>query len=66
MDEVKVEPKSWKIEVIADNSGKWCGNDMRYATKEKAREAAINLSSRWMLVREFRVEPDYERDPNER
>jgi len=45
----------WKVEVIADNSGKWCGNAMRYETKEEAETAAKDLASRWILVREWRV-----------
>jgi len=27
---------SWKPEVIADSSGKWCGNALRFATREEA------------------------------
>ena len=51
--------KSWKVEVIADSSGKWCGNAVRYPNKEDAELAAIGLASRWMSVREWRaVESD--------
>jgi hypothetical protein len=46
---------SWKPEVIADNSGKWCGNALRFATREEALDNAFDLSMRWMAVREFRV-----------
>lgn len=49
------EAKSWKVEVIADNSGKWCGNGMRYSSKDKAEAAAQSLASRWTLVRDWRV-----------
>jgi hypothetical protein len=45
----------WKVEVIADSSGLWCGNAMVYDSKEEAEEAAKDLMSRWMLVREWRV-----------
>ena len=45
----------FKVEVIADDSGKWCGNAMTYDTVDLAREAAISLHSRWMLVRTWRV-----------
>jgi hypothetical protein len=46
---------SWAPEVIADNSGKWVGNSLRFATKEEAEENVRALSYRWMLVRETRV-----------
>lgn len=47
--------KSWKMEVIADDSGEWAGNACRYATRAEAEEAGRNLMARWMLVREWRV-----------
>jgi hypothetical protein len=46
---------SWKPEVIADNSGKWCGNALRFATKEEAEANVRDLSYRWLLVRDTRV-----------
>jgi hypothetical protein len=45
----------FKVEVIADNSGKWCGNAMVYDTYGEAKDAAIDLMNRWLLVREWRV-----------
>jgi len=50
--------------VIADSSGQWCGNALRFPTKEEAEANVANLFSRWMLVRETRVvesddEPNY-------
>ena len=50
-------PNSFAIEVIADSSGKWCGNGARYLTEEAAKMAAHDLSMRWALVRESRVVP---------
>jgi len=47
--------KFWKVEVIADNSGKWVSNALRFATQAQAEEYAIDLSCRWTLVRETRV-----------
>ena len=47
--------KGWKVEVIADNSGKWCGNQLVFATKEAAEEYAKDLMWRWTAVREWRV-----------
>ena len=57
----------WKIEVIADNSGEWCGNAMRYDTKEEAMAAAADLANRWLLVRDFRAVTDLDKsDPDYR
>jgi hypothetical protein len=47
----------FKVEVIADSSGKWCGNAMRFATREGAEAYARDLAWRWTLVREWRVVP---------
>jgi hypothetical protein len=58
------ETKSFKVEVIADNSGKWCGNGMRFHTPEQAEEHARDLRSRWLAVREWRVVPS-EDAPNQ-
>jgi len=49
--------KSWQVWVIADNSGEWASNAMRYATKERAEKGARDLASRWMLVTDWKVEP---------
>lgn len=46
---------SFKVEVIADGSGKWCGNGLAYATREEAESYARDLASRWMAVRQWRV-----------
>lgn len=46
---------SWAPEVIADGTGKWCGNALRFATKEEAEANVRDLFSRWTLVRETRV-----------
>ncbi len=45
----------FKFEVIADSSGKFCGNAQEFETQVEAESAARNLESRWMLVREWRV-----------
>jgi hypothetical protein len=55
---------SFKPEVIADNSGQWCGNALRFATREEAEANVQDLMMRWLLVRETRVvesddEPNY-------
>jgi hypothetical protein len=46
---------SWKPEVIADNSGKWVGNALRFATREEAEANVYDLSMRWFAVRDTRV-----------
>lgn len=46
---------SWKPEVIADSSGKWCGNGLAFATREEAEANVADLASRWWLVRQTRV-----------
>jgi len=46
---------SYKVEVIADASGKWCGNALRFATREQAETEAADLMARWFAVREWRV-----------
>lgn len=50
-----MQNNKYKIEVIADSSGQWAGNAMRYATQEEAEAAARDLASRWVLVLEWRV-----------
>lgn len=47
--------KSYKPEVIADSSGKWCGNALRFPTREEALANVRNLEMRWMAVRDTRV-----------
>lgn len=46
---------SYKAEVIADNSGKFCGNGIALATEAEARKYGEDLSARWTAVREMRV-----------
>jgi hypothetical protein len=46
---------SFKPEVIADAAGKWCGNALRFATREEAEANVQNLMMRWFAVRETRV-----------
>jgi hypothetical protein len=46
---------SWKPEVIADSSGKWAGNALRFATREEAEANVRALAGRWILVRDTRV-----------
>jgi hypothetical protein len=48
---------SFTAEVIADSSGKFCGNGLRFATAEEAASYANNLMMRWTAVSETRVVP---------
>jgi hypothetical protein len=50
-----MDPRSFAAEVIADNSGTWCGNGLRFVTRDQAEAYARDLFSRWTLVREWRV-----------
>ena len=46
---------SYKPEVIVDDSNKWYGNSLRFATEKEAYENATDLMQRWMAVRDFRA-----------
>lgn len=46
---------SWKAEVIADSSGNWASNALRFRTKEACERYAADLYSRWTAVREYRA-----------
>jgi len=47
--------KPYKVEVIADSSGIWAGNALRFASIDEAKEYAIDLYSRWTLVSQMRA-----------
>jgi hypothetical protein len=49
------KPKSWKAEVIADNSGQWVSNALRFATATEAERYVSDLAMRWTAVRQTRV-----------
>lgn len=46
---------SYKAEVIADNSGEFVGNGLRFATIDEAENYAIDLRCRWTAVQKTRV-----------
>lgn len=46
---------SYAAEVIADNSGKWTGNGLRFATEQEAATYVWDLSCRWTSVQKTRV-----------
>src|SRR5215472_1149589 len=41
---------SYKVEVIADSSGQWCSNALRFATEEEAKVYGDDLFMRWTAV----------------
>ena len=57
------QPKSFAVEVIADNSGTWAGNGLRFKTRDDALIWGEGLKQRWTLVREMRVVPSDD-EPN--
>lgn len=46
---------SWKPEVIADSSGQWTPNGLRFGTKAEAEANVAALAARWTLVTDTRV-----------
>lgn len=46
---------SWRPEVIADSSGKWTPNGLRFATKKEAEDNVFDLAMRWTGVHDTRV-----------
>jgi hypothetical protein len=46
--------KSWKVEVIADSTGKWCSIAMGFQSKEDADAYGADLYRRWTVVQQYR------------
>ena len=46
---------SFKPEVIADSTGKWYGNGLRFATQAEAQVYVADLALRWTAVMDTRV-----------
>jgi hypothetical protein len=53
----KIPAVSYMVEVIADSSGTWCGNGLRFATAAEADAYGFDLACRWTAVSDFRVVP---------
>jgi hypothetical protein len=45
----------YKVQVIADRSGKWCGNQLEFTRVDLAKKYAVDLWQRWTLVTDWRV-----------
>lgn len=58
-------PLSWRPEVIADSTGAWLPNGLRFATETEAADNAQALAWRWLAVREWRAAPSMD-PPNYR
>lgn len=56
-EKIPHDAQSWRPEVIADETGKWTPNALRFATEEEAARWARELSFRWMAVRQHRAAP---------
>ena len=50
-------PNSYKPEVMADTSGQWAGNALRFPTEAEAEANVRALEQRWMMVTATRVVP---------
>ena len=50
-----MQPRSYAVEVLADNSGIWAGNGLRFANRNSAESYAKDLMWRWTAVKEWRV-----------
>ena len=46
---------SFKPEVSVDDTGKWYGNALRFATRKEAEDNVRDLMMRWFAVRDTRV-----------
>lgn len=46
---------SFKPEVQVNGRPEWCGNALRFATREEAEANVLNLMQRWLLVTDTRV-----------
>jgi hypothetical protein len=49
------QAKSFAVEVITDETGRFCGNDVRFATQAEAEAYGRDLAVRLPFVKHFRV-----------
>lgn len=45
----------FRVEVIADSTGKWIGNGLRFETREEAEKYGVTLFSSWTAVQSWRL-----------
>jgi hypothetical protein len=53
--ETEDSPRSWKVEVVMDDSGEWESDPLRFETRDEALAYARDLDLRWAAVRDRRV-----------
>lgn len=46
---------SYKVEVLATGDTSYCSNGLRFKEKEDAETYALNLSMRWLAVKDYRI-----------
>lgn len=54
-EEIEALTLPLKVEVLADDSGKWAGNNLKLNTVDEAIEYGGDLWSRWTLCKQWRV-----------
>ena len=54
-EETNETPLSYAYEVVADETGKFYGNAVRFATHQEAKDAAYSKAMAWTLVTDWRV-----------
>jgi hypothetical protein len=52
---VRLASGVYKVQVIADHSGEWVGNELTFPTEQAANDYGVNLYARWTAVRHVRV-----------
>jgi len=45
----------YAVQVKTNDDTEWVGNQMTYATRSEANDAAVGLYARWTAVTEYRV-----------
>lgn len=46
---------AFKVQVLADNSGKWVGNGLEFLSLDAAKQYGADLFMRWTAVIDWRV-----------
>lgn len=62
--QVKPFVESYRVVVLADNSGKYAANGLEFESEDKACDYATDLFMRWTAVREWAIMP-LEIEPDE-
>jgi len=46
---------SYKVEVLTTGDSNYCGNGLRFQEKKDAESYAVDLSLRWLAVKDYRI-----------